>query len=112
MTVLQGVLAGARLVAVLIGLLWRLFAHFDARNESRIEQLDTKNERAHAAISENIKAVDERAERRAEAQRTELEAQRTELEAQRTALEAMARDVAFLAGRQAERDQQAEQTSG
>ena len=105
MTVLQGVLAGAGLVAVLIGLLWRLFAHFDARNESRIEQLDTKNERAHAAISENIKAVDERAERRAEAQRTELEAQRT-------ALEAMARDVAFLAGRQAERDQQAEQTSG
>ena len=101
MTVLQGVLAGAGLVAVLIGLL----AHFDARNESRIEQLDTKNERAHAAISENIKAVDERAERRAEAQRTELEAQRT-------ALEAMARDVAFLAGRQAERDQQAEQTSG
>ena len=48
MTVLQGVLAGAGLVAVLIGLLWRLFAHFDAKNESRIEQLDMKNERAWA----------------------------------------------------------------
>lgn len=46
MTVLQGVLAGAGLVAVLVGLLWRLFMRFDAKNENRIEQLDTKNERA------------------------------------------------------------------
>ena len=55
-----------------------------------IAGLDTKNEKAHAAITENVKRVDERAERRAEAHRT--------------ALEAIARDVSFLAGRQAERD--------
>ena len=77
-TVLQGVLTSAGLVAVLMGLIWRMFVHFD-----------DKNERAHAAITENIKAVDARAERRAEAHRA--------------ALEAIARDVSFLVGRQAER---------
>ena len=61
MTVLQGVLAGAGLVAVPTGLLWRLLVRFDAGNE-----------RAHAAVTENIKAVDERAERRAEALETAL----------------------------------------
>ena len=70
----------------------------DAKNESRVDRLDAKNERAHAAITENIKAVDDRAERRAEAHRI--------------ALEAIARDVSFLAGRQAERDRQAERASG
>ena len=78
-------LTSAGLVAVLMGLIWRMFVHFDA-----------KNERAHAAITENIKAVDDRAERRAEAQRAALEAQRA-------TLESIARDVSFLAGRQAER---------
>ena len=48
-----------------------------------------KNERAHAAITENVKAVDDRAERRSKAHRA--------------ALESIARDVSFLAGRQAER---------
>ena len=112
MTVLQGVLTSAGLVAVLMGLIWRMFVHFD-----------DKNERAHAAITENIKAVDDRAERRAEAHRAALEAQRATLEAQRATLEAqratleahgatleaqratlesIARDVSFLAGRQAE----------
>ena len=74
MTVLQGVLAGAGLVAVLMGLMWRMFVHFDAKNESRFERLDAKsdrldakNERAHAAITANIQAVDDRAERRSEA---------------------------------------------
>ena len=65
MTVLQGVLTSAGLVAVLMGLIWRMFVHFDA-----------KNEQAHA-------------ERRSEAHRV--------------ALESIARDVSFLAGRQAER---------
>ena len=74
MTELQGVLTSAGLVAVLMGLIWRMFVHFD-----------DKNERAHTAITENIKAVDDRAERRAEAQRA--------------ALESIARDVSFLAGR-------------
>ena len=80
MTVLQGVLTSAGLVAVLMGLIWRMFVHFDA-----------KNEQAHATI-------DDRAERRAEAQRA--------------ALESIARDVSFLAGRQAERDRQAGHASG
>ena len=82
MMVLQRVLtsAGLGLVAVLMGLIWRMFVHFDA-----------KNEQAHATI-------DDRAERRAEAHRA--------------ALESIARDVSFLAGRQAERDRQAERASG
>ena len=119
MTVLQGVLASAGLMAVLMGLIWRMFVHFDA-----------KNGQAHAAITENIKAVDDRAERRSEAHGAALEAmtermhaiaanvqavddraeRRSEahgavLEAQRATLESIARDVSFLAGRQAERDQ-------
>ena len=134
MTVLQGMLAGAGLVAVLMGLMWRMFVHFDAKNESRfkqldaksdrldaknesrferldaksdrldaknesrIDRLDAKNEQAHAAITENIKAVDDRAEQRSEAQRAMLES--------------IARDVSFLAGRQAERDRQAERAGG
>lgn len=57
---------------------------------SRMDRAEDKNERAHAAITENIRAVDERAERRSEAQGATLAA--------------IARDVSFLAGRQAERD--------
>ena len=78
-TVLQGVLAGAGLVAALLFGVWRM-----------IEAQRKENREAHAAITENVKSVDERAERRAETHRT--------------ALEAIARDVSFLAGRQAERD--------
>ena len=77
----------------------------DAKNESRVDRLDAKNERAHAAITENIKAVDDRAERRSEAHRAALEAHRA-------TLESIARDVSFLAGRQAERDRQVERASG
>ena len=55
-----------------------------------IGRLDAKNEKAHAAITENVKAVDTRAETRSDAHRT--------------ALESIARDVSFMAGRQAERD--------
>ena len=67
---------------------------------SRMDRAEDKNERAHAAIIENIRAVDERAERRAEAHRLALE----KLGA---TLGAIARDVSFLAGRQAERDARA-----
>ena len=123
---------------------------------SRMDRAEDKNERAHAAITENIRAVDERAERRAEAHRLALEAHRAAierqgailekqgaaierqgailerqgaaierqgatleahravierqgatLEAQETTIEAIARDVSFLAGRQAERDARA-----
>ena len=102
---------------------------------SRMDRAEDKNERAHAAITENIRAVDERAERRAEAFRLALEKQGAAIEKlgttlekrgaaieaqgaileQRgaaieklgTTLEAVARDVSFLAGRQAERDARA-----
>ena len=115
---LQGVLTSAGLVAVLMGLIWRMFVHFD-----------DKNERAHAAITENIKAVDDRAERRAEAHRAALEAMTERVhaitenikavddraerraEAHRATLESIARDV-VPGRRQAERDRQAERASG
>ena len=83
------------------------------------------NERMRA-ITANVQAIDDRAERRAEAQRATLEAHGATLEAhgatleahgatleaQRATLESIARDVSFLAGRQAERDRQAEHASG
>ena len=140
MTVLQGVLASAGLMAVLMGLIWRMFVHFDDKNErahtaitenikavdARAERraeaqrvaLEAMNERVHA-LTANVQAIDDRAERRAEAQRATLEAHGATLEAhgatleaQRATLESIARDVSFLAGRQAERDRQAEHASG
>ena len=74
---------------------------------SRMDRAEDKNERAHAAITENIRAVDERAERRAEAFRLALEKRGAAIEKLGTTVEAVARDVAFLAGRQAERDARA-----
>ena len=61
-------------------------------------------ERVHA-IAANVQAVDDRAERRSEAHGAALETHRA-------ALESIARDVSFLAGRQAERDRQAERAGG
>ena len=88
---------------------------------SRMDRAEDKNERAHAAITENIKAVDERAERRSEEHRLAIETHRAAIERQGAilerqgaaiekqgaAIEAIARDVSFLAGRQAERDARA-----
>ncbi len=95
---------------------------------SRMDRAEDKNERAHAAIIENLKAVDERAERRSEEHRLALEKQGAAIERQGAilerqgailerqgaaierqgaAIEAVARDVSFLAGRQAERDARA-----
>ena len=55
-----------------------------------IDRLDAKNEAAHAGITKRIDDVDARTVQRDDAHRT--------------ALEAIARDVSFMAGRQAERD--------
>lgn len=55
------------------------------------------NRDAHSGIVTRIEAVEARAERRADALAATLDAQRQ-------ALEAVARDLSFLAGRQAERD--------
>ena len=66
------------------GLAWilsRMFVHYDRKNEDRINRLDAKNEQAHAGITDNVKTL-------------------------RSGQDAIARDVPFLAGRQAERDQQ------
>ena len=95
MTVLQGVLASAGLVAVLMGLIWRMFVHFDAKNEQAHAAIDDRAERraeAHRAaleamngrlhaITANVQAVDDRAERRAEAHRAALEAMNGRLHA-------------------------------
>ena len=91
MTVLQGVLAGAGLAAAILSGVWRM-----------LEALRRENRDAHTGISQRIDRVDDRAERRAETHRTALEAHRT-------ALEAITREVAFLSGRQAERDQKPKQ---
>ena len=57
MTVLQGVLAGAGIMAVLMGFLWRMFAHYDRKNEGRFDALRTENREAHAGIVKNIDGV-------------------------------------------------------
>ena len=83
MTVLQGVLAGAGLVAAILFGMWRM-----------LESLRKENRDAHDGIGRRIDRAEDRAETRAEAHRQ--------------ALEALAREVAFLSGRQgrqAERDQ-------
>jgi len=103
-TVLQGVLAGVGLaVAILFGV-WRMLEALRRENRDahagisqRIDREREANEAAHAGIVQRIDRVDDRAERRAEAHRTALDA--------RTALEAITREVTFLFGRQAERDQ-------
>ena len=134
MTEWRDVLMGAGLMGGFAWILWRMFVHYDAKNEDRINRLDTKNEQAHAAITENIKAVDERAERRADGleaavkavdERAERRADGLEaaikaaderaerraagleaaVKALQGALDAITRDLAFLAGRQTERDQ-------
>ena len=88
--------------AVAITALMAARANREMRSESR---------EAHAAISKRIAEVDERAERRAEAfeRRAEAFERRTEaferrMDAQQNVLQALAREVSFLAGRQAERD--------
>ncbi|MYN65014.1 MAG: hypothetical protein F4X11_08300 [Acidobacteria bacterium] len=55
------------------------------------------NRDAHSGIVARLEGVEARAEKRADALATTLDAQRR-------ALEAIARDLSFLAGRQAERD--------
>ena len=73
------------------------------------------NDRAHAAIGRRIEAAEARAEKRADAlaegmkalglrmDRAEARAEKR-ADAQADALQAIARDVSFLAGRQAQRD--------
>ena len=84
MTIPQAVLTLAglaiTLAALVVGLIWKL----DAKNTEA-------NRDAHKKIGESIKAVDDRAERRD----NRIQA----------AVSSIARDVSFLAGRQAERDQ-------
>ena len=67
-------------------------------HQKSIARLDKKNERAHAGIADRIATVDNRAERRDEVQRAVLDAHKT-------ALEAATNQLAFMSGRQAERDQ-------
>ncbi len=61
------------------------------------------NRAAHTGIQDRITRVDERAERHAQAQEERAERR---ADAQEEVMRAIARDLAFLAGRQAERDAQ------
>ena len=101
MTTLQGVLAGAGLVAVLMGLFWRVFVHFDRKSDTRFEDLRRENREAHAGINQRIEQQGQRIEQQGQ----RIERQGQHIERQGETLHAIARDVSFLAGRQAERDQ-------
>lgn len=89
MTVLQGVLAGAGLMAAMLFGVWRM-----------LEALRKENREAHGAIATRIDRVEGRIDR----VERDLGARIDHVEEK---IDRMARDVAFLAGRQAERDQQA-----
>lgn len=74
------------------------------------------NRDAHSGIVERIEAVEARAEKRTQAAEERAEkradALAATLDAQRQALEAIARDMSFLAGRQAERDRSPDRDAG
>ena len=83
--------------------------------QSRLDKVQAENEAAHAGIVKRIDDVDRRAEERFNEveRRTEERFNAVEQHAEersnahRAVLDAIARDVAFLAGRQEERDRQA-----
>lgn len=62
----SSMLAGAGIMAVLVGFVWRMFAHYDRKTETRFEKFDRKtetrfdalrqeNREAHASITENVR---------------------------------------------------------
>ncbi len=53
----NSMLAGAGVIAVLMGFIWGIFAHYDKKNETRFVALRKENREAHAGIAENIKEV-------------------------------------------------------
>ena len=83
-----------------------------AKTEQHIRDLDAKNEAAHAKTEQHVRDLDAKNEaahagirERIDASRAEVLGQVQALDAKNTAkLDAIARDVAFLAGRQKERD--------
>ena len=64
----NSMLAGAGIMAVLMGFIWGMFAYYDRKNESRFAAIDRKNEtrfadmrkenrEAHAGITERVDRV-------------------------------------------------------
>ena len=111
--------------AVIVTALIQNRANRDAHSGivERIETVDARAEKRTQAAEERTRAAEERAEKRAQAaeERTQAAEERAErradalaatLDAQRQALEAIARDLSFLAGRQAERDRSPDRDAG
>ena len=53
----NSMLAGAGVMAMLMGFVWGMFAHYDKKNETRFATLRKENREAHTGIAENIKEV-------------------------------------------------------
>lgn len=51
----SSMLAGAGIMAVLVGFVWRMFAHYDRKTETRFDALRQENREAHASITENVR---------------------------------------------------------
>ena len=122
--------------AVIVTALIQHRANRDAHSGivERIETVDARAEKRTQAAEECTRAAEERAEKRTQAaeertraaeeraeKRTQAAEERAErradalaatLDAQRQALEAIARDLSFLAGRQAERDRSPDRDAG
>ena len=115
--------------AVIVTALIQHRANRDAHSGivERIETVDARAEKRTQAAEERTRAAEERAEKRTRAaeeraeKRTQAAEERAErradalaatLDAQRQALEAIARDLSFLAGRQAERDRSPDRDAG
>ena len=81
MTEWPDVLMGAGLMGGLAWILWQNVRALRQEERGPDQRLDAKNEQAHAGITDNVKTL-------------------------RSGQDAIARDVPFLASRQAERDQQ------
>ena len=50
-------LAGAGIMAVLMGFIWGMFAYYDRKNENRFDTLRKENREAHAGITERVDRV-------------------------------------------------------
>ena len=77
----------------------------EERAEKRTQAAEERAEKRADALAATLANSEERAEKRADALAATLDAQRQ-------ALEAIARDLSFLAGRQAERDRNSERGAG
>ena len=60
MTEAQSMLAGAGIVLAVVGLIWRMFTHYDRKNETRITEIRQENREAHEGIVKRIEGTNAR----------------------------------------------------